>query len=66
MHVHLSSDTMLLASFNLSINGNILLERTHEISVISNMKMFFNYNISVHGDAVISCSRIIFSMCSLL
>ena len=43
---------ILLASFNLSIYGNILLEQMREISFISNTKMFFNYNISDHGDDV--------------
>ena len=51
---------MLLVSFDLSIYGNILFERTREISIISNMKMFLNYNICDHGDAVINRSRIIF------
>ena len=44
---------MLLASFNLSVYGNILIE-------LSDMKIPFNYNISDHGEAVISRSRIIF------
>ena len=51
---------MLLALFNLSINGNILFERTRVISIISNMKMFFINNISDHGVSVNSRSRIIF------
>ena len=55
-----------LALLNLSIYGNILFERTRVISINSNMKMFFNNDISDHGDAVISRSRIIFFKCSLL
>ena len=41
----------------------ILFERSRVISIIHNimnMKMFFIYNNSEHGDAVISSSRIIF------
>ena len=44
---------MLLASFNLSVYGNILIE-------LSNMKISFINNISDHGEAEISRSRIIF------
>ena len=40
---------MLLAWFNLSIYVNILFERTNDISIISNMKMFLNYNVSDLG-----------------
>ena len=57
---------LLLALFNLSIYGNILFERTRVISIISNMKLFFNNDISDHGAAVISHTRIIFFKCSLL
>ena len=57
---------MLLASCNLIIYENILIERAREISIISNIKIFFNYNISDHGEAVISRSRIILFNVGLL
>ena len=51
---------MLLASSNLSIYGNILIE-------LSNMKISFNYNIGDHGEAVISRSRsILFNVLTIV
>ena len=46
IHVPLSPNTLLIASFNRSIYGNILIERTREISIIFNMKIPFDYDIS--------------------
>ena len=59
---------MFLASFSLSIYRNNLTERTREISILSNMKMFFNYDyVSDHReDAVISRSRIIFNVLTII
>ena len=58
---------MFLASFSLSIYRNNLTERTREISILSNMKMFFNYDVSDHReDAVISRSRRIFNVLTII
>ena len=63
---HLSPDTMFLTSFNLNIYKNILTQRTRKISILSDIKMFFKYNVSGRGNDVISRSRGIFNICSPL
>ena len=67
IHVHLSPNTMFqLASFKLSMYRKIVTERNCEISNLSNMKMFFNYNASDRRDAVISRSRRISNVRTIL
>ena len=41
------------------------LTRTREISILSNMKMFLNYNVSDRGDDVIRRSRMIFNVLTM-